>query len=142
MFAVTTPATLGRRTCAVLAAASAALHGVMLGHAANPAIAVLMAAMIGACLYCARELWLAGHCGRGDRRGDEPRDGRASLTGPACIAHVRSGRATVVAAVDHHGAGDGAALYVRSGALAARRAAVINAPALSNIRFWPQPDQR
>jgi len=60
MFAVTTPATLGRRTCAVLAAASAALHGVMLGHAANPAIAVLMAAMIGACLYCARDLWLRG----------------------------------------------------------------------------------
>ena len=60
MFAVTTPATLGRRTCAVLAAASAALHAVMLGHAANPAMAVLMAAMIGACLYCARDLWLRG----------------------------------------------------------------------------------
>ena len=60
MFAVTTPATLGRRTCAVLAAASAALHGVMLGHAANSAIAVLIAAMIGACLYCARDLWLRG----------------------------------------------------------------------------------
>jgi hypothetical protein len=60
MFAVTTSATLGRRTCAVLAAASAALHAVMLGHAANPAMAVLLAAMIGACLYCARDLWLRG----------------------------------------------------------------------------------
>jgi hypothetical protein len=44
----------------VLAAASAVLHGVMLGHAANPAMAVLMAAMIVACLYCARDLWLRG----------------------------------------------------------------------------------
>jgi hypothetical protein len=60
MFAVTTPATLGRRTCAVLAAASAVLHGVMLGHAANPAMGVLMAGMVVACLYCARELWLRG----------------------------------------------------------------------------------
>ena len=61
MVAVATPAaTLGRRACAVLAAASAALHGVMLGHAANPAMTVLMAAMIVACLYCARDLWLRG----------------------------------------------------------------------------------
>jgi hypothetical protein len=60
MFAVAALATLGRRTCAVLAAASAALHAVMLGHAANPAMAVVMAAMIGACLYCARDLWLRG----------------------------------------------------------------------------------
>ena len=60
MFATATPATLGRRTCAVLAAASAVLHGVMLGHAANAAMAVLMAAMIGACLFCARDLWLRG----------------------------------------------------------------------------------
>lgn len=60
MFSVATPATLGRRTCAVLAAASAAAHAVMLGHTASPAMAVLMAAMIGACLYCARDLWLRG----------------------------------------------------------------------------------
>ena len=54
------PAMLGRRACAVLAALSAALHGVMLGHAGNPAIAVLMVAMIGVCLFCARDLWLRG----------------------------------------------------------------------------------
>jgi hypothetical protein len=59
MFAVAPPATLGRRVCAVLAATSAVLHGVILGHAAN-AMAVLMAAMILACLYCARDLWLRG----------------------------------------------------------------------------------
>jgi hypothetical protein len=55
-----TPAVLGRRACAVLAAASAALHAVMLGHVANAAMAVLIAAMIVACLYCARELWCDG----------------------------------------------------------------------------------
>ena len=60
MFSIAAPATVGRRTCAVLAAGSAVLHGVMLGHAANPAMAVLMLAMIGACLYCARDLWVAG----------------------------------------------------------------------------------
>ena len=61
MVAIATPAaTLGRRVCAVLAAASAVLHAVMLGHAANPAMTVLMAAMIVACLYCARDLWLRG----------------------------------------------------------------------------------
>ena len=60
MFSEVTPATLGRRTCAVLAAGSAALHAVMLGHAANPAMAVLMTAMIVVCLYCARDLWLRG----------------------------------------------------------------------------------
>ena len=60
MFATATPATLGRRTCALLAAASAVLHGVMLGHAANPAMGALMVAMIAACLFCARDLWLRG----------------------------------------------------------------------------------
>lgn len=60
MFGTATPATLGRRTCAVLAAASAVLHAVMLGHAGNPAIAVPMVAMIAACLFCARDLWLRG----------------------------------------------------------------------------------
>jgi hypothetical protein len=53
-------AVIGRRTCAVLAATSAVLHAVMLGHAANIAMAVLMSAMIVACLYCARDLWLRG----------------------------------------------------------------------------------
>jgi len=60
MFSAATPAAFGRRVCALLAAASATLHGVMLGHAPNPTIAVLMAAMIVACLYCARDLWLRG----------------------------------------------------------------------------------
>lgn len=49
-----------RRTAAVLAASSAALHAVMLGHAGSAAFAVLIAAMVGACLYCAYELWLSG----------------------------------------------------------------------------------
>jgi hypothetical protein len=53
-------AVVGRRGCAVLAATSAVLHGVMLGHAANPAMGVLMAGMAVACLYCARELWMRG----------------------------------------------------------------------------------
>jgi hypothetical protein len=58
-----TSAVIGRRTCAVLAAGSAGLHAVMLGHAANIAMGVLMAAMIVACLYCARDLWLRGTLG-------------------------------------------------------------------------------
>ena len=60
MFAVATPATLGRRACAVLAAASAVLHAFMLTHAVNTAMAVLMVAMVVGCLYCARDLWLRG----------------------------------------------------------------------------------
>jgi hypothetical protein len=55
-----TPAVLGRRVCAVLAAGSAGLHAVMLGHAANIAMGVLMTGMIVACLYCARDLWRRG----------------------------------------------------------------------------------
>jgi hypothetical protein len=43
-----------------LAAISAALHAVMLGHAGNVASAVLIAGMAIVCLYCARELWLSG----------------------------------------------------------------------------------
>ncbi len=39
---------------------SAALHGMMLGHAGAPAAAVLIAGMAVACLYCAWELWLSG----------------------------------------------------------------------------------
>lgn len=53
-------ALVARRTAAVLAASSAALHAVMLGHAGSPALVVLIAGMVGACLYCARELWLSG----------------------------------------------------------------------------------
>lgn len=51
---------VARRTAAGLAAVSAALHGVMLGHAGSPALAVLIAVMVGACLYCAYELWMSG----------------------------------------------------------------------------------
>jgi hypothetical protein len=53
-------ALVARRTAAVLAASSAVLHAVMLGHAGSAALAVLIAGMVGACLYCARELWLSG----------------------------------------------------------------------------------
>lgn len=51
---------VARRTAAGVAATSAVLHGVMLGHAGSPASAVLIFGMAAACLYCARELWLAG----------------------------------------------------------------------------------
>ena len=53
-------ALVARRTAAVLAASSAVLHAVMLGHAGSVALTVLIAGMVGACLYCARELWLSG----------------------------------------------------------------------------------
>ena len=55
-----TSAVLGRRTCALVAVASATVHGLMLGHAGNPVVAVLVVAMMAACLFCARELWTAG----------------------------------------------------------------------------------
>lgn len=51
---------LGRRTCALVAASSAALHLVMLGGTANPLAAVVLAAMIVGCLYCAAHLWRRG----------------------------------------------------------------------------------
>src|SRR3954454_5041033 len=53
-------ATVGRRACAVLAAGSAGLHAVMLGHVPNVAVGVLMMGMVVACLYCARDLWRRG----------------------------------------------------------------------------------
>jgi hypothetical protein len=55
-----TSATLGRRACAVLALSSAVLHTAMLGHAANVVAGGLLAVMIVACVYCARDLWLRG----------------------------------------------------------------------------------
>jgi TctA family transporter len=55
-----TSAVLGRRACALAAVGSATVHGLMLGHAGNPVVAVLVVAMIVACLFCARELWTAG----------------------------------------------------------------------------------
>jgi hypothetical protein len=51
---------VGRRACAVLALSSAGLHAVMLGHAPNFVAGGLLAAMIVACVYCARDLWLRG----------------------------------------------------------------------------------
>jgi hypothetical protein len=53
-------ATFGRRACAVLALSSAGLHAAMLGHVSNVLASVLLAAMIAACVYCARDLWLRG----------------------------------------------------------------------------------
>ena len=53
-------AVLGRRACAVLAATSAVLHGMMVGDAGNAVVAVLVVSMAVACLYCAKELWTAG----------------------------------------------------------------------------------
>ena len=53
-------ATVGRRACAVLALSSAGLHAAMLGHVSNVLASVLLAAMIVACVYCARDLWLRG----------------------------------------------------------------------------------
>ena len=50
----------GRRACAVLAATSAVLHGAMVGDAGKAVVAVLVVGMAVACLYCARELWIAG----------------------------------------------------------------------------------
>ncbi|KUH95272.1 hypothetical protein AU190_20715 [Mycolicibacterium acapulense] len=57
---MTAIATVGRRACAVLAAGSACLHATMLGHAETPVAAALMAAMVAACLFCARDLWRDG----------------------------------------------------------------------------------
>jgi hypothetical protein len=53
-------AVLGRRACAALALSSAALHAAMLGHSSNLVAGGLLAAMIVACVYCARDLWLRG----------------------------------------------------------------------------------
>ena len=55
-----TSVTLGRRACAVLALSSAGLHAAMLGHASNVVAGVLLTAMIVACVYCARDLWMRG----------------------------------------------------------------------------------
>lgn len=57
---MTSSSTLARRACAVLAAASAGLHAMTLGHASGVIVAGLLATMIVACLYCARELWRDG----------------------------------------------------------------------------------
>ena len=54
------PAVLGRRACAVLAASSAVLHGLMVGHTGSAAAAAVLLAMLVVCLFCARDLWRAG----------------------------------------------------------------------------------
>src|SRR4029077_3307150 len=51
---------LGRRACAALALTSAGLHAAMLGHASTVVAGGLVGAMIVACVYCARDLWLRG----------------------------------------------------------------------------------
>jgi hypothetical protein len=53
-------AVIGRRACAALALSSAGLHAAMLGHASNVVAGALLAVMILACVYCARDLWLRG----------------------------------------------------------------------------------
>src|SRR6478672_4615069 len=58
MFSVSTPAVLGRRACAALAAFSAGLHGLMVGETGNLVVGGIVLAMAAACLYCARELWV------------------------------------------------------------------------------------
>ena len=60
MSAAHTSAVLGRRVCALVAASSAVLHGLMIGDAGHAVVSVLIGAMAVACLYCARELWTAG----------------------------------------------------------------------------------
>jgi hypothetical protein len=56
----TTSAVLGRRAWSLVAVGSAAVHGLMLGRSTNPALAILVVAMMVACLYCARDLWTLG----------------------------------------------------------------------------------
>jgi hypothetical protein len=51
---------LGRRACAALALGSAGLHAATLGDASNVVAGVLLAAMVVACVYCARDLWMRG----------------------------------------------------------------------------------
>jgi hypothetical protein len=51
---------ISRRACAALAVGSAGLHAAMLGHVSSVIAGVLLAVMITACLFCARELWRDG----------------------------------------------------------------------------------
>ena len=55
-----TSVVLGRRACALVAVCSAVVHGLMLGSSTNPALTVLVVAMIAVCLFCARDLWTVG----------------------------------------------------------------------------------
>jgi hypothetical protein len=44
----------------MLAACSAVLHGVSVGHATSAVAVVVMVLMAAVCLYCAYDLWLSG----------------------------------------------------------------------------------
>jgi hypothetical protein len=55
-----TTSAIACRTGAVLAAGSAALHGVALTGGHHVVVAVLTLAMAVGCLYCAAELWMRG----------------------------------------------------------------------------------
>ncbi len=46
--------------CAALAVLSAVLHGLMIGQSAYPLVGLVILAMIATCVYCARDLWIAG----------------------------------------------------------------------------------
>jgi len=50
-------AAITRGVGALMATGSAVLHAFTLSHAGNPIVALGMLAMIGACLFCAYELW-------------------------------------------------------------------------------------
>lgn len=91
---VTSPSTVARRACAVLAVASAGLHAMMLGHASSIVVAGLLATMIVACLYCARELW---------------RDGTARAWVVVALMNLAMIALHLPAPAHHHGASDVAA---------------------------------
>jgi hypothetical protein len=59
MSAASVSAVTARRACAIGAVCSAAVHGLMLGAVGGLA-AVVVIAMIAACLYCAKDLWSVG----------------------------------------------------------------------------------
>ena len=102
MFA--TSVVFGRRACAALALSSAGLHAAMLGHASNVVAGGLLAAMIVACVYCARDLWQRGiTAGLVRRRADEHRDDRGA-SARACAPPRRACGGG--SAVDADGAGN------------------------------------
>lgn len=75
--------------CAALAAGSASLHAVMVGHTDAPAAAVLTVSMVGACLYCARDLW---------------RDGRQRTWATVALMNLAMIAVHLPATGHHHGA--------------------------------------
>jgi len=91
---MTSASTAARRACAALAAASAGLHAAMLGHTSSVVAAGLLATMIVACLYCARELW---------------RDGTARAWVVVALMNIAMIALHLPAPAHHHGAGNAAA---------------------------------